>query len=178
MIYIVRHGQTDWNIENRFQGQADINVNDKGIKQANKTKECLKDIIFDKVYSSPLKRALTTTKIITNKDIIIDNRIAERYNGELEGKDKSLYKSKINFYLLEENEYGVEPFTDYKNRIYEFFDDLLKDYSGENILVVTHSIVSVMIRCYFEGEPKNGDYDSYKLGNAEIIKYNGKNIKN
>ncbi len=171
MIYIVRHGQTNWNLENRFQGQANIDINEKGIKQANETKEKLSKIKFHKIYSSPLKRALTTAKIITENDIIIDDRLAERYNGELEGKDKKIYKDKINFYLLEENSYGIEPFSKYKKRIYEFLDEITKKYNGEDILIVTHSVVSVIIRCYFEGEPQNNDYDSYKLGNAEIMKY-------
>ena len=171
MIYIVRHGQTDWNVENKFQGQSNIDINDKGINQAKETKEKLKDIKFEKIYSSPLNRAKTTAEIINSGEIILDDRLKERYNGALEGKDKSIYKGKINFYLLEENEYGIEPFSEYKKRIYDFFDEILASYNGENILIVTHSVVSVIIRCYFEGEPKNNDYDSYKLGNAEVIKY-------
>ena len=67
MIYVVRHGQTDWNLEGRFQGRIDIPLNEKGKSQAKKTKEKLEGIKFDKVFSSPLKRALETAKIITEK---------------------------------------------------------------------------------------------------------------
>ncbi len=171
MIYIVRHGQTDWNVENRFQGQANIDVNGKGIEQAKVCKEKLKFINFDTVYSSPLARAKTTAEIITDHDIIFDDRLKERFNGALEGRDKTMYKKNINFYTLEENVYNVEPFSKYKNRIYDFLDDILTNYDSENILIVTHSVVGIMIRCYFEGEPENCDYESYKLGNAEVIKY-------
>jgi broad specificity phosphatase PhoE len=66
MIYVVRHGQTDWNLEGRFQGRIDIPLNEKGKNQAKKTKEKLEGIEFDKVFSSPLKRALETAQIITN----------------------------------------------------------------------------------------------------------------
>ena len=53
MIYIVRHGQTNWNLEKRNQGRKDIELNEKGILQAKETAEKLKDKKFDIVYSSP-----------------------------------------------------------------------------------------------------------------------------
>lgn len=55
MIYIVRHGQTDWNLEKRYQGRIDIELNGTGIKQAEKLSLKLSNIKFDKVFSSPLK---------------------------------------------------------------------------------------------------------------------------
>ena len=78
MIYLVRHGQTDWNLEGRYQGRIDIKLNSKGIEQAKEIKEKLKEIKFDKVFSSPLKRALETAQIITDNDIEIDERLIER----------------------------------------------------------------------------------------------------
>lgn len=52
MIYVVRHGQTDWNLEGRFQGRIDIPLNEKGKSQAKKTKEKLEGIKFDKVFQA------------------------------------------------------------------------------------------------------------------------------
>lgn len=66
MIYIVRHGQTDWNLEGRYQGRTDIDLNETGIKQAEKIRQELKSVKFDKVFSSPLKRAYKTAQIICN----------------------------------------------------------------------------------------------------------------
>ena len=94
-IYIVRHGQTDWNVEGRYGGRIDVPLNKKGLEQAYLTKEKLQDIIFDKIYSSPLIRAITTAKIIRDQNIIIDKRIIERNNGDLEGKLKTEIKEKI-----------------------------------------------------------------------------------
>ena len=80
MIYIVRHGQTNWNLEGRNQGRIDIELNEKGIQQAELTSEKLENIKFDKVFSSPLKRAYKTAQVICEKigidenEIIVDER--------------------------------------------------------------------------------------------------------
>lgn len=56
-LYIARHGQTDWNVEHKAQGRTDIPLNDIGKKQAEQLRENIKNIKFDVVYASPLKRA-------------------------------------------------------------------------------------------------------------------------
>ena len=171
MIYIVRHGQTDYNLEGRYAGRIDVELNEKGIEQANIIKEELKNIHFDIVFSSPLKRALTTASIITNNEIIVDNRIIERSNGKLEGKLKTEINDDIDFNDPNLTKYNIENITDFRNRIYNFFDEITK-YKDKNILVVTHAGVGIYARCYFEGEPINNDYSKYKIKNCEVIKYN------
>ena len=96
-IYIVRHGQTDYNINGIYAGRIDIPLNNNGIKEAYQVKEKLKGINFSKIYSSPLRRAYETAKIISDKDIIVDNRIIERSNGQLEGKPKTKVIKDIDF---------------------------------------------------------------------------------
>lgn len=172
MIYIVRHGQTYWNLEGRYAGRIDIELNDIGVEQAKEIYEKLKDVKFDKVFSSPLKRAYKTAEIICNKDIITDDRIIERCNGELEGKLKTECNETINFNEPNETRYGIEPINIFRKRISNFFDDITKNYVGKNILIVTHAGVGIYARCYFEGEPDNEDYSQYKLKNCEVLKYN------
>jgi len=164
MIYIVRHGQTNWNLEKRNQGRKDIELNEKGILQAKETAEKLKGKTFDIVYSSPLKRAMQTAKIITNQEIIEDSRIIERSNGELEGKLKSEYQSLVDF--TDPNET-----RDFRKKIENFFKEIVNKYPKKDILVVTHAGVSIYAKCYFEGEPIDGNYSKYKLKNCEILKY-------
>ena len=77
-------------------------LNEKGKSQAKKTKEKLEGIKFDKVFSSPLKRALETAKIIADEPIDIDYRIIERCNGQLEGKLKTECENMVDF--TDENE--------------------------------------------------------------------------
>lgn len=105
MIYIVRHGQTNWNKEGRYAGRKNIPLNEEGILQAKQLKEKLKNIKFDIVITSPLKRAIQTAQEITNQKIIIDERIIERSNGELEGKLKTEIKEKIDFNDPNEKKY-------------------------------------------------------------------------
>jgi broad specificity phosphatase PhoE len=175
MIYIVRHGKTSWNEIGRIQGHADVALNKDGIEEAKKIKDNLKDIRFDLVISSPLKRALRTAKIISGykyKDIIIDNRIIERCNGEFEGKLKNEIFESIDFNDPNEKRYGIENIIDFRKRINNFCEEIKDKYKNKNILVVTHAGVSIYMRCYFEGEPQNNDYMKYKLKNCEVIKYN------
>ena len=170
MIYIVRHGETDWNKEKRYAGRIDIPLNETGINQAKEIKKSLNNIKFDIVITSPLKRAYDTAKIITDLDIIVDERIIERCNGKLEGKLKSEIKQYIDF-NSDETEFGIEKISDFRNRIFNFCKEIENNYKNKNVLVVTHAGVGIYMRCYFEGEPKNNDYSLYKLKNCEIIYY-------
>ena len=63
-IYLVRHGETDWNLQERMQGQADNELNDTGKKQARIVADKLQGITFDAAFSSTLRRAITTAEII------------------------------------------------------------------------------------------------------------------
>lgn len=63
-IYLIRHGETDWNRMKKLQGTTDIPLNAYGIELAEKTAEGLKDVPFDRIYTSPLIRARKTAEII------------------------------------------------------------------------------------------------------------------
>tara|TARA_Y100001933_G_scaffold261917_1_gene317748 strand:+ start:7348 stop:8700 length:1353 start_codon:yes stop_codon:yes gene_type:complete len=76
-IILVRHGETDWNKEGRFQGQIDIPLNTKGRDQARKASEYLKDLDFKKAYSSSMQRPFETAKIILDKNKIKIQKIRE-----------------------------------------------------------------------------------------------------
>ena len=68
-IYLIRHGETDYNKKKRLQGVTDIPLNAQGIALAEKTAAGLRDISFDRIYTSPLIRARRTAEIIRgNRD--------------------------------------------------------------------------------------------------------------
>lgn len=88
-IYFVRHGETSWNKEKKLQGRTDIPLNDAGIRLAYTTSEAMKDIPFDIVYSSPLKRALKTARILSENrglEVLTDQRLIEMAFGDGEGQ--------------------------------------------------------------------------------------------
>ena len=90
-ILITRHGQTDWNLQKKVQGRADIPLNENGKNEAKEIHEKLKDEKIDLIISSPLNRARETSELIRgNREIpiILDERIIERSFGINEGKNK------------------------------------------------------------------------------------------
>lgn len=171
MIYFVRHGQTEWNKLGKMQGHIDIELNSEGREQAHIVKEKLHSIKFDMVFSSPLKRATETAKIICDQEIIIDNRLIERHNGELQGKLKTEIKIFPDFNNPNDTRFGIEPLNIFKDRINSFLDEMVKKYKDKNILVVTHAGVCLYVRCYFEGEPNGNLSEKYKLKNCEVLSY-------
>lgn len=174
MIYIVRHGETDWNVEGRYQGRQDTELNEKGRSQAREIKEKLKDVKFDKIISSPLKRAYETAEIIANGfPIEVDSRLIERSNGELEGKLREEIHQIVNYNDPKETRYGIENINDLRARVFDFCKHLEEISEGKNVLVVTHAGVCIYVRCYFEGEPPEMNYRSYRLNNCEVITYEG-----
>ena len=87
-LYIIRHGETEWNICGKMQGQTDIPLNEKGIRLAQITAEGMKDIPFDLAITSPLQRAKQTAEIIlAGRDVPLleDWQIAEINLGAWEG---------------------------------------------------------------------------------------------
>lgn len=171
MIYIVRHGQTDYNVNGRYGGRIDVPLNEKGISDAKKLKDKFKEIKFDYIFCSPLTRTMQTLKEITDEDFIVDERIIERSNGSLEGKLKSEITEEIDFNDPNEKRYDIENIVDFRNRIEDFLNEIDTKYKDKNVLIVTHAGVCIYIRCHYEGEPKNNDYYSYKIGNCDVLTY-------
>lgn len=164
-IYVVRHGQTDWNVQNILQGCTNIPLNETGLKQAHELKNNIKNIKIDLLISSPLNRTLSTAKIINvnNLPIITDVRLLERGFGELEGIKGTDYDIH-SFWDYERNLHykNAECIQDFFKRVYSFLNDLEKNYPDKNVLLVTHNGVAIAIDCYFNGFPK--DNNLLKLG--------------
>jgi len=106
-IILVRHGETEWNVGEIFRGRIDIELNKTGIKQAELLAKYLSYLRIDAIYSSPLRRALTTAEIMANYhklDVVITPGLVDFDYGEWQGlphqevKDryKELYAQWIN----------------------------------------------------------------------------------
>ncbi|NGX51109.1 MAG: Phosphoserine phosphatase 1 [Chlamydiae bacterium] len=91
-IYIVRHGETEWSRNGRHTGFTDIPLTEKGKEQAAQLGECLRDVSFDHLFSSPLKRAHETSILCGFKPLIIDELLEWDY-GDYEGvKSEEIHK--------------------------------------------------------------------------------------
>src|SRR5881409_3605672 len=94
-LVLVRHGQSIWNLENRFTGWVDVPLTDKGREEARRAGEKLRGIRFDKAYTSVLQRAIETLdimlKVIGQEGIPVerDPALNERHYGDLQGLNKA-----------------------------------------------------------------------------------------
>ena len=88
MIYIIRHGQTEMNQAHALQGRSDQPLNENGIRQAQDAAKGFSGLCFDRVYSSPLGRAIQTAEIVApGVPIVVDDRLIEMDYGPYEGVD-------------------------------------------------------------------------------------------
>lgn len=148
-LYLVRHGQTEYNLNEIMQGRCDSPLTEKGICDAKVAREKLKDVKFNRVYCSPLKRVTDTADIILegrNEKKIIDDRLIEMSFGDLDGvPHKEIWD--ILQVLRQTADYtsvNGENSIQLKKRIRSFIDELISTSTNEeNVLIVTHGVVSM-----------------------------------
>jgi probable phosphoglycerate mutase len=157
-LFLIRHGQTSWNEEGRYQGNKDTNLTRLGIKQAKLVAKYLSRVDFSNIYSSPLKRALHTANII-NKNrssrIIIRENLREIYFGKWEGmkineinqKYNEDYKNWLNDPFNNSPTQG-ESFKELTIRTVKEIENIINENNdNSNIAVVSHggAILSLLI---------------------------------
>ena len=179
-ILLTRHGQTEWNLLKKVQGKADIELNDKGIQQAEITRDSLKEERIDLILCSPLKRAIQTAEIINqgrNIRMIIDERVSERDFGEFEGMSNTNFDFNAFWSYKQNLKYDkAENIKDFFGRVYKFLDNIKNEYAGKRILIVAHGGISIPVKCYFEGIPNAETLLPLCLENCEVAKYSYKEL--
>lgn len=153
ILYLVRHGQTDWNVEKRLQGHVDIPLNHQGLLEAKSVAEELQDQTFDAIYSSPLQRAFNIAQIINQKhqnEIQIHADLKETTYGSMEGAFVADYhrvcKDRLVNYQHMNNQDrshfkpvpDAESYFEVFNRVKPLIQQMIKKHAGRQILVVTH----------------------------------------
>lgn len=175
VLYVVRHGQTEWNALAKVQGRADIELNEKGIEQAEETRKQLQDEKIDLIICSPLTRARQTAEIINrNRNIptIYDEAIIERDFGEFEGISKNNFDFEGYWSYKQNRQYEkAENIRDFFNRVYNFLDNIKKEYKDKRILIVAHGGISIVTNCYFNGIPDDDNLLKLGIRNCDIAKY-------
>lgn len=165
MLYIMRHGKTEWNALHKLQGRTDIPLNDEGRAMAEKACREYRDLNIDICYCSPLKRAVETAQLVLkdrNVPIIPDERLVEMCFGEYEGMENVLTASDcpIQKIFTKPEEYleaggGAESFAQLFARTGSFLKETVEPElrEGKDILIVGHGAMNSSIICQVKGLP-------------------------
>lgn len=170
MIYIIRHGQTELNRRQVLQGQSDACLNETGIAQAQQMAEALAGVVFCRVFSSPLRRAVQTARIVApNVEPEMDERLIEMDYGPYEGTNLTALPPEVRTFFSDfvhnPAPAGMEPLSSVKRRAGSFLEDV-KRLEG-NILISTHAIAMKGILEQLTPD-SNGSYWSTYIGNCAV----------
>ena len=160
-VYIVRHGQTAWNLEEVFRGRADIPLDETGKKEVHLAGEAIKDETLHAVYSSPLSRSMETAENIAkfhNLPVVPLEAIVDISYGEWEGVGlKEVQQQSPDLYALWLQEPHKirfpqgETLEEVRSRTMEALEDLLTKHRNENIALVAHRVPNKVLCCALLG---------------------------
>lgn len=174
-LYVIRHGFTNCNKNGLYNGLHDEDINDDGILQATKSIPDIEKLDINLIFCSPLKRTKHTCQIINTKGIpvIYDNRLVERTLGELDltSTNSNIFDKVFSNYYSTTYVQGMETYKELFNRVQNFLDDLSKNYTDKNVLIVTHGGVARAIHFCFNEIPTDGDISVFRQKNCEVIEY-------
>ena len=146
-LWLVRHGETDWNADQRFQSWTDVPLNDTGRRQATRLVPALEGRRFAGVWSSDLRRAVETAEILCG-GAVPDPRLREMDLGDLDGKRWDELDPQIQAGLRAFHGFvapGGESFDQFQDRVLAFLDDL----GAGHHLVVTHGgVIRLLLVLY------------------------------
>src|SRR3990170_6155251 len=148
-IILIRHGETEYNRQKKWQGWSDVPLNKAGKKQAKLLAHRLKHEVIDILYTSDLKRAAETAKVIAksvNLQLIKTKKLRERNIGILEGVNfqESIEKYKDVFGKLFDSSdetfkgHGGESVKEVKQRIKELWNEIRAEHKEKIVAIVTH----------------------------------------
>ena len=173
-IYVIRHGQTDANLRHELQGRRDIPLNERGREQAQRVRALLDErgIFFDRVYSSPLGRAVETAQIVSGGSVPVetDDRLLEMDYGPYEGMNlRKPAPEVVTFFsdfVRNPAPDGMEQLSSVTARAGKFIEEVARS-SGERVLVSTHAILMKGILEYLTPD-SCGSYWSKFIGNCAV----------
>ena len=181
-IYIVRHGQDQDNANGLLNGHRDTALTEIGLGQANQIAAKIQDanLVFDKVYSSPLERAYKTAEIIADKLHLPQpeklNLLIERDFGIMSGQKVNdieqlcsphLLKTNTITYFLEAE--GAETFPQVQDRASQILKFLADNHNDQNILLVTHGDLGKMLYAEYYNIDWRVVLESFHFGNSELL---------
>lgn len=176
MIYVARHGQTQYNVDGKICGHADIELTEVGYAQAEELAQLVSELEqpITKIYVSPLRRAQETARIINEKvsvPIEVEPRLIEMDFGQYDGlpiETPEFQKVRVEFSLpLPDG----ESIMDVAGRVYPLLAEL--EQSDEDVLLVCHNALIRVIDNYFHGKTMI-DFLKFNVDNTQLLRYERK----
>ncbi|MBM3700022.1 MAG: histidine phosphatase family protein [Actinobacteria bacterium] len=187
IIYLIRHGQTEYNDKSIFRGQLDIPLNSYGISQAESIGRALKAISFDAIYASPLIRAKKTAEIInkyqTKKlSINVENNFTDLNYGSWQAKSHDEVKNNYSklYHEWEISPYNIkipggESFYEAQKRSWQALIKITNSSKDRIICIVSHRVINKLLISKILGIPKTGFWKiKQDTGCINIIEYKDK----
>lgn len=182
VIYLIRHGQTNWNALTKIQGRINIPLNDDGKSQLLQSAKLLSSmhINIDEYYSSPLQRAIESCQIIKNylhddqKIIKTKNDLIEREFGVADGL---IINDEVYAKILDDQYENMETSSMIEERATKAIEKIMKENLGKTILILTHShfikafFKTIDPNITFKTNLKNGGICYIIWENDKIIDY-------
>jgi broad specificity phosphatase PhoE len=174
-LFLIRHGETGWNVEGRYQGQADPPLNDQGLRQANSLAHRLRGRGLDVLYTSPLLRARVTADTVgrvLHLPVIPDARLMEIHLGRWQGRlatDIQREDAEL-FRRWHAEPWAVLPpdgerLDQVQERVFAAAGDILALHRGQCVGIVTHRIPYLLLGMRYLGFPRDAIV-TFKIANA------------
>lgn len=172
-LYVARHGQTQWNVENKVCGVTDVPLTEVGMAQAKALAAEAAKYPIDVIIASPLIRARQTAQAVADAlglPITVDDRLHEQRYGIFEGKDRKDPDFLANKRKFVTRYPGGESMFDLAYRVYDLLNEIKITYPDKNVLLVCHGGVFRVIHTYFH-DMTNDEYFHHSAPNAKLVEY-------
>lgn len=177
VLYIVRHGETDWNVEHRYLGSTDLPLNERGLEQAAALADRFRDIPLAAVYASDLSRSYQTAEIIGRPhglQVSVLPELRELSFGDWEGLSESEIAERygVDFYRNWKEDPGVIPIPrgesldNLLTRSLAGIEKIKACHPQERVLLVTHGGNMMALGCHFNEEPLSRFWDYFPDNSA------------
>jgi len=158
----VRHGQTDWNRENRYRGHADIPLNAAGLAQAERVASTLAAVTVDAIYASPLQRTLVTAELIARLhelpvrpcEPLIDLNYGDwqgKLPAELDPAEQALWRTRPDRVIIPNG----ESLSQARARVMALVESLGRQHRGQSVLLVSHDLIGKVLLCGLTDAPND-----------------------
>jgi len=175
LIFLVRHGETEWNSHKRYQGQTEVELNERGRRQAALLAERLTKVRFHAAYTSDLARARACADLVCafhGLDAVPLTELRERDFGDLEGLTKAEAQQQTWWGDFEDSDGFISPpggetRLELRRRVVDCLEHIIEEHEGENILIFTHGGVIGQIIGEILGIPR-GRKVPVRLDNCSV----------